>query len=67
MAASDLGAPWNQHLKSGIFSVEKDQDYLSRVSVRTWTPIMCLMVAFSRGEFTVHAITLTFSQGYEFH
>ena len=33
--------------------------HLSRVSVRTWTPIRCLMVAFSRGEFTVQAITLT--------
>ena len=35
--------------------------HLSRVSVRTWTPIRCLMVAFSRGEFTVQAITLTYS------
>ena len=33
---------------------------LSKVSVSTWMPIRCLKVAFSRGEFTVQAITLTF-------
>ena len=38
---------------------------LSRVSVSTWMPIRCLKVAFSRGEFTVQAITLTYQVVFE--